>query len=1685
MRKVVCLVAVFILISSVCVVMTTSGSSENSISDKSSYLEKTSGDINVEKAKILTNLDTFNGYFTANQGQVEDDSVKYYIHGKGIWFLESSVIFDIQEPLKNNVPANVPKSKLPRSYEDAQTEIESRKGVILKLSFDGANDIIPEGRGLLSHESNFFYGNDPAEWCTKVPNYRVIVYNDIYNNIDLKYYDTSQGLKYDFIVHPGGEPSDIKLSYEGIQALYVDSFGDLGMRTALGNVVDSGMFVYQKVNNLETEIEGKFKLLGPNTYGFELYEDYDHDRDLIIDPLVYSTYLGSTSFDVGFEVAVDTSKNAYVTGYTGSNTFNGPTAGAYDITHNSGYDVFLAKLNSAGSALLYCTFIGGSGNEEGRDLVLDSSGNAYIGGITSSSNFPTTANAYDETYNSNQDGFILKLNPAGGGLSDLVYSSYIGGSNIDYLHALSLDSSNRIYVTGDTQSTADFPTTVGAYQTTHKLGILDAYFTKINPAAGGASDLVYSTYLGGSTAVSFPAQEMGYGIKADSSGNAYITGVTYSSDFPTTLGAYSTSLSGFSDGFITKINPAGGGTNDLLYSTYFGGSSSMQESVDIALDSSNNVLVVGRTTSNNFPTTGNAYDTSYNTGNGGDIFILKLDPAGNGAGDLKYSTFIGGTDDDWGSDIEVDNYGDVYVTGHTFWQTPPSDFPITNPTYDGTHNGQWDVVVIKLSTAISGKAGLIYSTFLGGGSGDWGYGIGIDADLHMYVTGYCGEPNFPNTTGAHDQTFNGGWQDAFLSKIEFNNLPHVLDINVSKESVYRTEWVYLYANGSDVEDIEADLTPTFEYKHNSDPNWLTSATGNLGTPAWFNNRWRVKLDFVITDKIGQYDFQVKFTDKGLLDSSWSKLLQGLNLLNNEPTLLDLKLSKSQAIQGETLHAWVNGTDIEDTEDNFNNIEFQYREPTWNEWNFTYVKPPYGGKYASNKWVIDFVIPFGAPFGDYDVRANITDSDNGGSGWLELIDALTIINEPPEFQNVGLSQNKVYRNHSVLLNSTCTDTETPEDQLVYSAEYKHLSDTNWFPLEGEYKTNRWQSQYNTNISDTLGDYFFRVKFEDNIGTSTDWQELSTPLTVWNNLPMISYALQDLEIGLNPVTKDLTEYGSDVEDPREELVWGVDEIRSYYYLESVKLVGTNKDILEITPKADVKGEEDIELTLTDNDDGTRIRNNITIHVDSTFIFEMPETTMLTPSPNSKHVVKTPPTLTWELYNPDAFEVNFTVYFDQNPTPTTVVASGLKVFSYNVAQELENNQTYYWYIEPSFGTIPASPFSFTVDWGYEIVNRVNLTSERSYVPLKQGESAKINLTVTNRGNVPDTIKLGFSVLKLKPHIKLNSSIQLPNGKSGTVVLIIDVPPNFEEGKYSINVKATSLGNTTKTDDVDIEVEVFSRFFVPVYNASISVSPVTIDIEQTESGNVTLTIENAGNLADEFYLDYIDVDDIGFSIIFIDDDGLVKIDPGKTTLVKVEITVPKGATEGIHKIILEAKSYRTLTDTDLSVNVKKKSTSSNGPGTDPVKKDEEDNTMIIIIIIVVIIIVVFLMLLFMVRKKKEQKYLKELEDEVEEERVDVMDGGAAPKAPTPTPTPTPSKAPSELPMAQPMPFEGKPPQVKVEPTPTPIPTPTPTPTPAVTPTPTPEPQLSAAPETAQLPPAQPTPTPTATPVEAKKVEK
>jgi hypothetical protein len=444
--------------------------------------------------------------------------------------------------------------------------------------------------------------------------------------------------------------------------------------------------------------------------------------------VVYSTYLGGSADDQGLGIAVDNLliPNAYVTGRTNSPNFP-TTPGAFDTTHNEGDDAFVTKLDATGSALVYSTYLGGRAEDKGNGIAVDGASNAYVIGTTISTDFPTTAGAFD-TMLDGGDAFVTKLNAAG---SALIYSTFLGGGGNDFGNAIALDPSGDAYLTGQTAS-PDFPTTAGAVDTTFNDGGFDAFVTRLH-ASGSA--LVYSTFLGGSNV------DFGLGIALDSSANAYVTGQTGSADFPTTPGAFQTAFGGGTeDAFVTKLNPAG--SAPLVYSSYLGGSSN-DAGTGIAVDAALNAYVTGLTISPDFPTF-NAIQATL--AGAFDAFVTKVNPPGTG---LVWSTYLGGNSNDFGNGIALDIFPspNAYVTG----LTGSANFPTTPGAFDTTLGGPVDAFVAKIGDVVLPPPPTV-GKVTGGGSIDVVNGIGTfgfivqrqaaDASIHgqlQYVNHASGD----------------------------------------------------------------------------------------------------------------------------------------------------------------------------------------------------------------------------------------------------------------------------------------------------------------------------------------------------------------------------------------------------------------------------------------------------------------------------------------------------------------------------------------------------------------------------------------------------------------------------------------------------------------------------------------------------------------------------------------------------------------------------------------------------------------------------------------------------------------------------------------------------------------------------------------------------------------------------------
>ena len=586
--------------------------------------------------------------FEANRGQTDSD-VKFLSRGNGysLFLTSTEAVLSLKKPGVRKGPQITQIS--PIALHSAPSVKSVDEGAVLRMKLVGANPKAEvSGLDELPGKSNYFIGNDPSKWRTNVPTYTKVRYENVYSGIDLVYYGNQRQLEYDFVVAPGADPRAIRLAIEGDETLRIDGQGDLVLEAEGSELRLHQPVIYQEVSGARQRIGGNFVIRGGRQVGFEVAR-YDTSKLLIIDPVLsYSTYLGGSANDIGFGIAVDSAGNAYVTGATTSINFP-ITPGAFQTT---GGVCFVTKLNAAGSALVYSTFLGGCGGDGsdqdyGNEIAVDSSGNAYVTGFSTSFDFPT-ANAFQARYGGGRaDAFVTKLSADG---SALFYSTYLGGSGDDVGQGIAVDSSGNAYVTGLATS-FDFPT-ANAFQPAHAAdgGLKDAFVAKFN-AAGSA--LLYSTYIGGG------GNDFGFGIAVDSSGNAYVTGQTASSNFPT-VNAFQAAIGssgGNSDAFVTKLNATG---SALVYSTYLGGGGG-DIGFGIAVDSSGNAYMTGRTSSSNFPTA-NAFQAAHAAAGTNDAFVTKLNAAGSA---LVYSTYLGGSGDDIGFGIAVDSSGNAYVTGRT------------------------------------------------------------------------------------------------------------------------------------------------------------------------------------------------------------------------------------------------------------------------------------------------------------------------------------------------------------------------------------------------------------------------------------------------------------------------------------------------------------------------------------------------------------------------------------------------------------------------------------------------------------------------------------------------------------------------------------------------------------------------------------------------------------------------------------------------------------------------------------------------------------------------------------------------------------------------------------------------------------------------------------------------------------
>ena len=740
---------------------------------------------------------------------------------------------------------------------------EGERRAAVRLRMQGTSGS-PSGEQPLPGKASYFVGSDSANWRVGIPTYGRAVYPGSGRGVDVAYYGTEGHLEFDLVLAPRADVSALGFTVEGADALTVAETGDLQVTVDGANLTLHRPGVFQGEGDARVSIAARY-VLEPHGVVRIVVAPFDASRPLLVDPvLTYSTYVGGTNGNYATAVAVDTSGNAYVVGFTSSATFP-ISAGIFQRSNAGGNDVFVSKLNPTATAFAYSTYLGGSSDDYGYGIAVDSAGNVTVVGETSSADFPVTAGSVQSTHGGGADAFITRLNATGGGIiyssylggvqddsargvalgttgvayvvgttaspnfpatsgsaqttlggnsdafvaevaangSSLVYATFLGGAGNDFGNGIAIDATGRAYATGQTLS-ANFPTTTGALQTTRTAGVYAAFVSQV--AANGAT-LGYSTYYGGSK------DTYGAALAIDTTGNAYIAGSTDAIDLPGTTGGAQPANAGETDGFVAKLNAAGsalsyatyigsngedgaaaitvdgtgnarvtghtnssaflvttggvvdtGGGTDIFvvelnatgasftYSGHFGGRGE-DFALGAASDATGDLYVVGSTTSNNYPTTAGTLQTINVSGTDG--FVTKINPAGT---QLSYSTLLGGVNAHQGQAVAVDSTGNVYVAGSTDSPTFPTTAGVIQPFTGGLN----DAFVMKMAP---GGASLLYSTYLGGTGNDYARALAVDGTGDVYVTGYTYSTDFAVTAGVFQPTLDGG-SDAFLTKLD-------------------------------------------------------------------------------------------------------------------------------------------------------------------------------------------------------------------------------------------------------------------------------------------------------------------------------------------------------------------------------------------------------------------------------------------------------------------------------------------------------------------------------------------------------------------------------------------------------------------------------------------------------------------------------------------------------------------------------------------------------------------------------------------------------------------------------------------------------------------------------------------------------------------------------------------------------
>jgi hypothetical protein len=1443
----------------------------------------------------------------------------------------------------------------------------------------------------LGWNSNFFYGNDSENWCTDVPNYGEVWYENIYDGIDLRYYTNENGLKYDFILHPGANLNHIRIRYDGAESLEIDKSNNLVIKTEIENIIERDLFIYQEYDSKCHEIEGRFYKYNDQEYGFELLDHYCESRDLIIDPYIYSTYVGGSEWDSGSGISIDPDGNAFVSGATSSINFP-TTPGVYNRSFANETDVIVFKLNQDGSALHYSTYIGGKLDDQGTSIAIDSKGNAFVTGYTESTDFPTTNGTFDRTYNGPTipnfsgwgDIFVLRLNPNG---SELNYSTYIGGDNHEWGPDIEVDPAGRAFVKGVTNS-SNFPNTTGAFDTSFS-GESDSYVLKLN-ARG--SRLLYSTFIGGSGSEICSFYNIG-GIEIDFIGNALITGSTNSSDFPTTEGVYQQNLAGGHDVYITKLNWNG---SKVLYSTLIGGSGD-DAGIDICMDVEGNAYIAGMTNSINFPTTPQACNSSY-IGGVTDIIVLKINPNGS---KLVYSTYVGGDNYDtcWNSALDLN--GCIMVTGNT--NSP--NFPVTQNAIQPGFNGNYDGYVFRLN--YNGSK-LNYSTFLSGTSLNYAGGVDVDLIGNVCVVGSTYSSDFFTTPGAFDESFNG-FSDCYVVKFPLpyysafviqsvslllNSTP--IDIAYSRYDTY-TIRVKL-VNTEDISDlvhvsllldplgknIELLFHPSpglFSILNDDDNSISLNSSSNF---YYYNSQWII--DFNLT-------FNWNYPDEDFHDIHAFAVSETLPSIRHNVSNLfrvenDLVFNGSLVVTGEnnrtiTENALVRGREIL----NWSGLEVVYENtsnvyPPDNEYNVTIWHDNVQLGSDSPSPGSNFSIQTNAdPFTDIDGYTHVINiskipayCDKTNESFTIKIDGdnVTFTNPIPDDTiwqnhsdvNIGVTITDIgggIVNGSTIMHSISNDNGTTWSNWTIISSLVSLPSINVTNSvqfdDGVKNLIRWSAKDSVGNGPAVSESY-------RILVDTERVFFSDPVPSFNQIS----AQEEVQVGINisdntsGVNASKITYSTSINSGRTWSSWkAIDGFQNGEVVDvKLNLNFTNGTSNYIRWCAyDIAG------------NGPTYSNEYVINVDIPRppIIKKPKLELLSPNNNSK-ITKTSVELSWEVIKNYHPSIIFDIKLGTHNPPQDIIEKDYNV-THLIVDQLENEQTYYWTVIPRLNNINGTCLSGI--WAFSVDIPLPMVTLISPIDGSTIQATKPTLIWSLEYTGSDVVKYDFYFgTDANPEIyqknittryfSLDFTLEDNNTYYWFVEPWIDKLKGYRSPIWSFTVK-------------EILIE------KPKFKLNLSLDPKGLVIIPGQILFVEAIVTNLGDLTDNFTV-FAEAE-LGFYSkldVEVYRNITLEIGSGKSKIFLVMVSVKKDSVPGLENITITAESEL---DARYGLNVEK----SEELIVIILEKDKvkssgsSSNTVYLILLIILILIIILIILLISRHRKKDQTEGHQEEEENNEE--------------------------------------------------------------------------------------------------------